>query len=83
MVRFPRSSSRVFVADGSPMRGGGGPVVPRLGFNGSPEVAFNYRNESPGAYQIVLKLEVVGAEPPTVETPKPEPQKRKRQSLMP
>ncbi len=72
---FPSETFRGFVAEGSAVRGGGGAVVPRLGFNGSPEVAFNYRNESPGAYQIVLKLEVVGAEPPAVEMPKPEPAK--------
>ncbi len=72
---FPTEAAHVIAADGGPMRGNGNGPGRRLGFYGSPEVTFTYRNDHPGKFQLVLQLQVLAADPPPPEIAKPAAEK--------
>jgi hypothetical protein len=72
---FPTEAAHIIAADGGPMRGNGNGPGRRLGFYGSPEVTFTYRNDHPGKFQLVLQLQVLAADPPPPEIAKPQAEK--------
>jgi hypothetical protein len=57
---FPPETSQAFVVEASEIRGNNRSTGERLSFGGSPEITFTYRNVLPGAYRVVVDMEVVG-----------------------
>ena len=57
---FPSEKGREFSVPGSAIRGNNNATGERLAFGGTPEVVFAYRNKFPGAFHVVLEMEVAG-----------------------